>query len=339
METFDLIEPPRLAFARARERMAELSAPRGAEPPAPFFLFLHTFEVHSPYAPSAAHASLYADPAYAGEVPSSREALDARAGLAWEARHELFFEGVDRSDPADVQHLVDLYDASIHETDALLGGLFEAMEREGRFDDTIVVLLSDHGEEFMEHGRLLHSQLYRELLHVPLIVALPKPLGEGLAGTRVEGFARLVDVAPTLLDWLGVPIPREMQGATLVPMVEGAPAAEPLVASTYRREGVQGLQLGIWKLIERRARGGPDDRDGEIVRELYDLSRDPAEENDVAASRESVAALLARRLERIRLESRAVFAERGRGRRVIASDEQRAKLRALGYLGASESEE
>jgi arylsulfatase A-like enzyme len=201
METFDLIDPPRVAFERALVRMQELSAPRSDAPPAPFFLFLHTFEVHSPYAPSREYAALYADEAYEGDVISSREDLAARAGQDWEERHTLFFDAVDRNDPADVARLVDLYDASIQETDALLGDMLARARAEGLLDDTIVVLLSDHGEEFMEHGRWGHweNNLYDEILRVPLIIHLPTKQGTCV----IERQVRTLDLMPTILDLAG----------------------------------------------------------------------------------------------------------------------------------------
>jgi hypothetical protein len=91
---------------------------------------------------------------------------------------------------------------------------------------------------------------------------------------------------------------------------------------------MQSLQLGIWKLIERESRGG-------VVRELYDVSRDPAERNDRAAEKGAVVDLLAARSRDLEAESRALLEARTRGRRVAASAETRAQLRALGYLGGA----
>lgn len=99
-------------------------------------------------------------------------------------------------DEADRRHLIDLYDANLHQTDAELQRLIEFMRFEGLLDEALVVVTSDHGEEFLEHGGVLHSRTqYQELLHVPLIVR-----GPGVpAGLRIATPVSLVDVAPTVL--------------------------------------------------------------------------------------------------------------------------------------------
>jgi arylsulfatase A-like enzyme len=108
------------------------------------------------------------------------------------------------SGPDEAAYLSDLYDGEIAYTDAQIGRLLDALRRMGLYDDTLIVLLSDHGEEFFEHGKWQHEQLYEECLRVPLMVRLP---GGRHGGTRIETPVGLIDVMPTLLDLLEVDPP------------------------------------------------------------------------------------------------------------------------------------
>ena len=232
-----------------------------ANEPRRFLVYLHVMEVHAPYAPieirRGAHRKLDPermsyyrdavaeerlrllqwdfDPGYHGPADGSRKTLRAfgRPGARVRAR--------------DVQHLVALYDRGIAYVDHWLGELIDGLKERGLYDETIVVLTSDHGEEFFEHGRLEHSfSYYEEMLNVPLIVRVP---GEG-QGVVVDQTVGLVDVLPTLLDWLETPAPDGLQGRSLRPWFGGEdlPAWEYVGEASFRK-GDLALRGRGWKYI------------------------------------------------------------------------------------------
>lgn len=161
---------------------------------APWFAFLHTYQVHYPYDP----------------LPGYLEKVLARGET-------------DTSDSAR-------YDAEIRYTDELLGKFLAGLDDLGVAQNTVVVVLSDHGEQFGEHGLLQHgNSLYDELLHVPLIVRAP---GLVPAGLRVDMPVDMTDVMPTVLDLLALPPARWTNGRSLVPLLRGGSLPDrPLYAS------------------------------------------------------------------------------------------------------------
>jgi arylsulfatase A-like enzyme len=154
----------------------------------PFFLFVHLMDPHHPYGAPAPYAGRYSS-GYRGSIDGSN------VSILENLRHRL--------PPDDLQHLIDLYDEEIAWTDALIGRLSDALdERRERGERIVVVLTSDHGEEFNEHGSLGHGvTLYREQTHIPLIVS--DPSGD-FVGKSVATPVRLVDVAPTIADLAGL---------------------------------------------------------------------------------------------------------------------------------------
>lgn len=185
----------------------------------PFFLFFHTYEVHDPYLPPHEETEEFVgDP-----VPAITEAVAAvRAGIVdWPKAHGRFWAPVDATDKRHVRHVSDLYDAGIRHMDATtLAALLDALDRRKLADDTLVVFTSDHGEAFTEHGHFLHEDLFPETLHVPLVMRLP---GQLPAGRRIGDLAGLVDLVPTVLDLLGLPIPSQAQGQSLAALAIGKP--------------------------------------------------------------------------------------------------------------------
>jgi arylsulfatase A-like enzyme len=133
----------------------------GRDPERPFFLFLHFYDAHTDFTPKRSYRRRFTTP-YEGAVTGSTEQL-----------LRVRRTGGKLSD-ADIRHLTELYDAEIRQLDDVLAGFFAELELRGRREDTLVVLTSDHGEEFQEHGGLLHGHTqYQELLAVPLILRGP----------------------------------------------------------------------------------------------------------------------------------------------------------------------
>jgi arylsulfatase A-like enzyme len=171
----------------------------------PFFLFLHYYDVHSDYQVLPEYRAEFCGP-YSGIATGGTDQLK---------RHR---SGGITLDTQDAQHLSDLYDAGVRQFDDAMARFFVKLEAGGLFDRAILVIASDHGEEFFEHGDFLHSRtLYQELIHVQLIMAGPG-LPEGL---RIREPVSLVDVAPTIASLLGVGFPSNVDGVDLSGLWKG----------------------------------------------------------------------------------------------------------------------
>src|SRR5207247_405046 len=163
----------------------------------PFFLFLHFYDPHWHYEPPENTRKIF-DTSYAGTITGRLQDFSHR----------------DRKSvsPADLAHLVALYDGEIRYVDDELGRVFDHVRARGLDRGTLVLVTSDHGEEFLEHGSWEHQKtLYEEVVRIPLLFR-----GPGVAPRRDSAETSLLDVAPTLLTWAGVPVPAPMQGRSLL---------------------------------------------------------------------------------------------------------------------------
>jgi hypothetical protein len=188
----------------------------GAEP---FFLFLHTYAVHDPYRPPPGYAERYWQEPPVDTFPPTGPELTAynRRG------------GRPPLPPRAVEYYQALYDGSIRYVDDVLARFFARLEAMELAASTTVIVTSDHGEEFLEHGRFVHEQVYRESVHVPLLV-----YGPGFRPRRVGTPVELVDLAPTLVELARLKAPAAasaFSGETLAPLIRGGP--EPRRASAY----------------------------------------------------------------------------------------------------------
>jgi len=217
-----------------------------------------------------------------------------------------------------------LYDGEVVYLDAHLGALFDALKTWGLYDDALIVFTADHGEEFFEHGGWGHgATLYEEQLRVPLIVKYP---GGQYAGTVDEGCARSLDLAPTVLDVTGIPIPGTMQGVSLRPGENALPRATVLLAETIyqARYTMQAVRVGSRKLI----RTAPDHPRLIPPTLLFDLAADPGEHHDRATAEPDVIRTLQTELDRVLAfaRERAVA-----GQASPVDPATRERLRNLGY--------
>jgi arylsulfatase A-like enzyme len=286
----------------------------------PFFAYVHASDPHAPYVAPAAAGPGRELPPRPPALPADRDPLQVlrRDPRARSAPH--------------IDYLRALYDAEVAFVDGAFGRLMEALRGRGIDDDTLVILTSDHGEEFHEHGGFEHGRtLYREQLAVPLIIRFPD---RAYAGRRVSHVARQIDILPTLLAWLDVPIPAGVQGAPLPPLRDGADQ-DGAAVEAYSETRLGGGEMAAvstvdWKVIHRLRGGGP-------VVEMYDLDRDPAETMNVAAERPIALGYVEQALARWATTSSAISAGTGAGAAERDDDlapETVATLRALGYLEA-----
>ena len=288
-----------------------------------FFLFFHTYQVHDPYVPPLEIVDRF-DTEYQGKLRDTVKRLRADE-VPWAERERVFWASVDRNDPRDARFLAHLYDAGIRHMDGTtLAPLLDEVEARSGGRDTLVVFTSDHGEAFGEHGAFLHDDLYSGTLRVPLVVRFP---GHLPPGTRVTEPARLLDVMPTILDLLGVPPPAGLQGRSLVPAMRGAASADhaPLV-SNYSSTRSNRTYLALRRDALSYILDGASEQ-------LFDLARDPGEQENVAAREPAAVAAMRTELARWRaacLPLEARFGARSDG--VVPSEATVRQLRALGYV-------
>ncbi len=271
-------------------------------------LFVHYMDPHAYYDPPAPFDSLFTG-GYTGAINGRN------------------FEAVKRNvDPAGLRHVQSLYDGEIAFTDRNIGELLEALAARGLLRPAVVAFSADHGEEFLEHGGWTHSRtVYQEMLHVPFALRVP-----GIGPARIESAVSLVDLAPTLLDALGVPAPASFLGRSLMPLLRGGRLPEAsLISETERNlEGVHRLALrrGRFKYILTT------NRDRAVLppllaEELFDLDADPRELHAIQSAADR---------ERLRREAIAYLvqarAEAGEAVAARLSKEDLERLRALGYV-------
>jgi arylsulfatase A-like enzyme len=224
-------------------------------------------------------------------------------------------------DPARAEELRLLYASNIEYMDGFIAKLVDELKAAKLYDDTVIALVADHGEEFHEHGGWWHgTTLYDEETHVPLIVKLPK---QAKAGTRVGDLANLIDVMPTLLATAGLQCPQTCQGRDLF-------GSRPAPAAVYAQEDHEGnvlesIRTPQWSMIVANT-GNPR---GLAPVELYDLARDPDQQKNLASENPDRVAALQRDLDSLRkaAKSGAVHGVAG-----ALDDAEKERLRALGYI-------
>jgi arylsulfatase len=311
----------------------------------PFFLYVHTMEPHDTYLTPFRFIRRF------GEID-----LEEMAGYpdAWyeykRLRHADWKAGqplgsTDNTVEQDAlfayfrrfrSAINDLYDAAVLWSDANLGEVVEVLKRRGVWDDAIFIFLSDHGEELGDHGGWFHGQsVYEELVRVPLIIHFPD--GE-FGGRRIDAPVSLVDIMPTLFDYLGRPeLCQGCRGQSLLPMLRDA--ADPL----ENGEDVRALRINQvnyyrpWKesrgdvnvvVRQDQWKGIWNDEPGTL--ELYDLDADPGERSDLNGEKPDLAAALGAQARTWLANCRAQAIPPAELDQIDAETQE--KLRALGYF-------
>jgi arylsulfatase A-like enzyme len=283
----------------------------------PLFLFVHSYAVHDPYLPAPEFARLFVDPGYSGRIVADRDALRATQPVDdWWSLHRAYWRRVDARDARDVRHVSDLYDAAIRDMDLELGRLLEAFDKH-LGSNSILVLLSDHGEEFQEHARFLHDSLYQEVLHVPLLLRLP-----GRPARRLADLVQLSDVMPTLLDLVGLEAPGHVQGTSLLGLLDGSRRRPRALFSEWLSRGQAALRIGDLKYLR-----------GSAAEELFDLAQDPSERRNLLPEAQQRAYSLRLTLAHVAEASLALRSRFGNARPPRLDAETRGQLQALGYVG------
>jgi arylsulfatase A-like enzyme len=314
----------------------------------PLFVFMHYFDVHSDYASEESYERLFVTP-YEGSAD----------GTGWQLMvadfEEEFIEWchtdfdpkactfgnlytVDESvekihfDAEDILHIQALYDAGIRQIDTELSRFFAWLHNQGLMDETLLVITSDHGEEFMEHGHFEHFlATYQEVLHIPLIFR-----GKGVPeGLRIAAPVSSVDIMPTVLGLAKVPVPPSVEGLDLgVLWREGE--SQPFEDRFLYAEASGGLTYDdyakgffpIYRSVRRGRHKLVYESKGK-THALYDLDADPHERSDISATEPRV---LAQLMAEMQQRYEGFSAEPEPENRVELDQEEIDQLRALGYV-------
>ncbi len=269
-----------------------------------YFLFLHTYDIHVPYSPEKSDLEkIY--PGYKGQlelpVTSSKlKPINAKK-VKLSKQDQEFIEAA--------------YDAEIISVDRDLKALFDYLKNSKQYENTIIIVTSDHGEEFGEHGYMAwHSHtLYDELIKVPLILKLPSKIA---VGRSINKQTRSIDIVPTLLELLNIPANNQIEGKSLLRLIENGDLAEFEEFAISQKDRTGNLPTSVrtseWKLYNKL---------------LFNLTLDPKEQKNAASENKSVADSLKKQFDTAR--NKDVPAEQ---KDVEIGNESIEQLKSLGYL-------
>lgn len=165
----------------------------------PFFLSVHYYDNHWDYLPPKPYDTLYSSD-YSGRIDGrliSKEPLYSN-----------------KPGEEDVEQIIALYDGQVRQTDEDLGELLASLKKMGKYEDSIIIVMADHGEQFYEHGNTSHHGLYDELIHVPLAISMPDSNARS-----IQSLVSNIDIMPTVLDCLGIAVPEQCMGKSLMPLI------------------------------------------------------------------------------------------------------------------------
>ncbi len=273
----------------------------------PRFTYVHFRRPHTPFDPSERFVESFVDADYDGPVTGTEDDVADHNG----GRHPMT--------EADLGHHVGLYHANIRHVDQSVGRILSAVDTE----QTLIVLLSDHGEAFDEHGRLGHNWMsFEEYVHIPMLMAHPSLP----RGAVIDAPVMTIDVLPTLAELFGLPAdPRRLQGTSLAPMLAGAAAPDRDAVFTSARVDAGGRRhLAVFDGTHKYVHVLPEGQGW-----LFELKADPGERVNLAEERPQVAARLRGQLLRWHEGQAALFVADADGE---MDPETRARLEQLGYL-------
>ncbi len=270
----------------------------------PFFLYLHYMDPHSPYKSPGRYSKFFNED-YDGIV----------TGLA---PYEVsYFE----NRPDELEQLRAFYDNDIRYVDHSIGRLFERLKETGLYEDSVIILLSDHGEMFLEHGQFEHSNgVYTELIDVPLIIRAPNQ--EKMV---IETPVQTVDILPTLLAMLAIDVDLLFMGRSIFPLI-GSDETRPIISEQLRKQwGIRvpetALIMEDYKLIKQLATND---------HALFNMRVDPMERENVIDSAPSALELIDK-MNSV-LQANAAMYEGIEVKETTLDEETIQQLKALGYI-------
>jgi len=309
----------------------------------PFFLYAHATDPHAPYRPPAGFEEKFAKaaetPAFNRDFLKLRQMAVAKGGFG--ISRALATQGGVNPDRF-IARAIDRYDGEVLHNDASLEQLAGKLKALGILDNTLVIVVSDHGEEFWDHGWTGHGQsLYPELSHVVLMMWNPKMIR---TQARVTEPVQLIDVMPTVLDLAGLKIPEGVEGQSLASFAKGGrfERRTPVMTSRFAHPYSQRHELDPenhidsvalleknWKLIYREKGASV----GLAKVELYDRRTDRTDSNNVAAKNPQQVERMMGQITTWTSAQKQARNALGRGTKAPLDPETAQKLRSLGYLG------
>jgi len=288
----------------------------------PFFIFLHHYACHDPYTKGPKDLRLRFAKGRKDEWTSLIEEIEDLDIFA--QRRERFWKHFDLTNSAGREQVMALYDGGVLYSDDLFGDTLNILKREGLYDDALIIVLSDHGEEFFEHGGRLHLRLFIETLHVPLIIKFPH--GK-FGGRRVLEEVRTFDLFPTVFEYLRIkPLPVSFQGMSFMPLILDRGTYNPSIMSfSPRGDRVRFHSQGLVFAHEPL---------NSVPYWVFDRKTDPLEKINLADQRPEL-------LKQMEYQSRGIMREQQQlaflfrsesGPRVEIDERVIERLRALGYV-------
>ena len=240
---------------------------REKAPAGPFLLLAHTYDVHSPYEQTPEpYRSMFLEEVTPPSEVFQRD-VTGHVSRAFDTRHT---EKPQQLTQEEIDYTIALYDGGILHVDDWFGKFLDFLRRQGLYDRSIVVVISDHGEAFQEHGVLLHDTIYSPVARVPLIVRFPGGEHAGVYEQVVE----TIDLMPTLLETVEAPVPTTTQGQSLLPLLRGEAKGRSFAVTESPYWGRQiALASGDFRLLFTA-----NSRD----RKLFRYRHDPLEQTDVS---------------------------------------------------------
>ncbi len=283
---------------------------------APFLMLIHCYDVHSPYEISPWRFRDRFLPELS-EVPPAAftSRMSEVMSDTWKRRNE---EPPPLLGPAKLEYAEAMYDGGIRHVDARFGELVKTLKNNGLYDQSIVVVISDHGDTFQEHGSLFHEQIYSEVTRIPLIVRFPESQFSGRLSPVVES----IDLMPTLLDFASISTPETAQGTSLLPMLRGEPWT-PKVAITespYRGRRLAAASENYRLLLTKKTG----------IVELFAYREDPLEQRNLSRIHHQEAQDLRKALRQ--WQKRVSETRWTRTKAKPIDDRIRKQLKTLGYI-------
>lgn len=304
----------------------------------PLFLFLHHYLCHDPYlkAPPDYNQRFLENPVPG--LPLTRNDLKRREGGAID--EESFWDDFDLENQEHLDHLIALYDGNILYSDHIFRQVIDVLKDEGVYEDSLLILTSDHGEEFYEHGGYRHWRLFVEHLHVPLIIKFP---GGEFAGERIPHYVRIMDLLPSIFEYLEIPIRQIIQGKSFLPLLTDRGNYDPPIISEALdfylaeepdpRESIRLMADGYSysnQLSDGYWRPGLEGQD----EWLFNLDNDPREQVNLIEKDPEIAARMRSRAAQLLREHRALrdHLELAPGEAAAPGEDLRRQLQSLGYI-------
>jgi arylsulfatase A-like enzyme len=229
----------------------------------PQFVYLAVIEPHVIYNPRKEFLAKYWDKPYTGPIKPVLTGIQLGK----------IKQGTLKVNATDKAYLEALHNAEITQSDTAFGAFIQDLKTAGLYDTSAVIVISDHGDEFWDHGDCGHAQgAHQELVHVPFIIRAPGLLP---AGRVIDTDVEAMDLSPTLLELAGLPIPDTMQGRSLIPLVFDEAGGGPAAGLTQNEAMSRGLKSGRYRLIHS----------GVARMELFDEVDDPREQRELSGQR------------------------------------------------------